>query len=484
MGNDPLQPDDALARLRTPGQPLLYGSATAAQQIEGGASVDGRGDSIWDVFSRVPGAVAGGDTPERACEGYTRYRDDVALMAELGLDVYRFSVSWARVRPDGGSVNHKGLDYYSRLVDALLERGILPWLTLYHWDLPQILEDRGGWAVRETAQRFVEYAESVHDALGDRVRVWTTLNEPWCSAFLGYTGGEHAPGRQSPADGIRAAHHLLLAHGMTTNLLRERDPEATLGLTLNFTPALPADPTDPADVDAARRLDAQANRVFLDPIFRGSYPQDLLADLETAGLGMVLDGVVADGDLAIISTPIDVLGVNYYTDAMVTGHGEAGPVTSPGARPLRSPFPVPNGIVNVARDVPRTAQGWEIHPDGLTTLLERLQEEYTGPAGTFMAMTENGAAYDDVVGPDGEIDDADRLHYLRSHIEAMLAARKAGADVRAYLAWSLLDNFEWAHGYARRFGIVHVDFDDQTRRVKSSGRWFGQVARGEVLLES
>ncbi|WP_432477724.1 GH1 family beta-glucosidase [Nocardioides sp. GXQ0305] len=439
-----------------------WGLATASYQIEGAVAEDGRTPSIWDTFSRVPGAVAGGDTGDVACDHYHRMADDVALMAGLGAGWYRFSVAWPRVRPDGGAPNPAGIGFYDRLVDELLAHEIAPWLTLYHWDLPQVLEDAGGWTVRDTVDRFVEYAVTVHEALGDRVPVWTTLNEPWCSAFLGYTSGRHAPGRRDGAAGMRAAHHLMLAHGLATTELRGRGAE-TLGVTLNLTVADPADPEDPADVDAARRVDALHNRMFLEPIRSGAYPADLLTDTEHLGW----TDVVREGDLTAISAPIDVLGVNYY-------HGDA-VSAEPGPDPDgRSPFPGLEQMWMPKRDLPLTAMGWEVQPEGLTRLLVRLHDEHPGLP---LVVTENGAAYDDVVGPDGEVDDTERLAYFDSHLRAVHAAREAGADVRGYFAWSMMDNFEWAEGYAKRFGLVHVDYPTQRRTPKASARWYAEVCR-------
>ena len=471
---------------------FLWGAATAAFQIEGATTEGGREDSIWDTFCRIPGAVRHGDDGSVADDHYHRYREDVALMRRLNLDAYRFSTSWARVVPDGKTVNQEGLDFYSRLVDELLGADILPWLTLYHWDLPQALEDLGGWPNRDTAARFVDYAVAMHDALGDRVKVWTTLNEPWCSAFLGYTAGAHAPGRKSPADGLAAAHHLMLAHGGAVRALRERDPESVVGLTLNFTVSDPVDPTDPADVDVARRDDGMFNRFFLDPILRGAYPQDLLDDVAHLGFA----DVVHEGDLDVISTPIDVLGVNYYNGGAVSarpqetsGEAPAGTADPGGERAdaavweTRSPNPVPDGIHHHSRGLPTTDMGWEVQPEGLTRLLTRLQQDYTGPRGTAMFITENGAAYPDVVQPDGSVHDPERLAFVDAHLRAVRDAIDAGADVRGYFAWSLMDNFEWALGYDKRFGLVHVDYATQARTVKSSGRWYAEVARTGVVPE-
>jgi len=467
-------------------QNFLWGAATSSFQVEGAAAEDGRTPSVWDTFCRVPGAVLNGDDGDTACDQYHRYRDDVDLMAALNIQTYRFSVSWPRVLPGGtlaGGVNQAGLDYYSRLVDALLDKDILPWLTLYHWDLPQVLEEAGGWTNRDTAYRFVELTQTLHDRLGDRVKVWTTLNEPWCSAFLGYTAGVHAPGRQSASEGLAAGHHLLLAHGLATQELRRAAPEAELGVTLNFTVADPVDPEDPADRDAARRVDGQFNRFFTDPIFRGSYPADLLEDLDAVGLAEGFLSHVRDGDLAAVSTPIETLGVNYYHGEAVSAHPdpEAPGNEAPVERAVSSPFPVPGGVHMHHRDLPRTDMGWEVQPEGLTRLLVRLHEEYTGPAGTRLYITENGAAYDDVVTPDGRVDDEGRRDFLEQHLRATADAIAKGADVGGYFAWSLLDNFEWAWGYSQRFGIVHVDFETQERTVKSSGWWYARVAAANAL---
>ncbi len=460
---------------------FLFGTATAAYQIEGAAHEDGRTDSIWDAFSRLPGAVVNADNGDIACDHYHRYVDDVALMADLGLQTYRFSTSWARVRPDGGRANPKGLDFYSRLVDELLAKNIKPWLTLYHWDLPQALEEKGGWANRDTAHLFAEYAMSVHDTLGDRVTAWTTLNEPWCSSFLSYIGGEHAPGRQSVPDGLAAGHHLLLAHGLAVQQLRERDASLSLGITLNLTVADPVDLSDPADLDAARRIDGQFNRFFLDPIFRGEYPRDLLDDI--AGNGF--DSVVRDGDLEIISTPIDALGVNYYHGESVSGHPSSaeGPTAAPSERPKRSPFPAAEGVHWHRRDLPRTAMDWEVQPEGLTRLLRRVHEEYTAPASVDIYVTENGAAYDDVVGDDGVVHDADRVEFLRLHLDAILDAIDAGVPVGGYFYWSLMDNFEWAWGYDKRFGLVRVDYDTLERSLKDSAMEYRRIIADRAVDE-
>jgi beta-glucosidase len=444
---------------------FVWGVATASYQIEGAVAEDGRTPSIWDTFSATPGAILNGDTGQVACDHYHRMPEDVALMSELGIGSYRFSVSWARVRPDGGPVNPAGLAFYDRLVDELLSHGIEPLLTLYHWDLPQALQETGGWTSRDTALRFAEYAVSVHEGLGDRVPTWTTLNEPWCSAFLGYADGHHAPGHRDRASAMRAAHHLMLGHGLATQELRSRGADR-LGVTLNFTVADPADPQAPGDVDAARRIDGLHNRLFLEPIVQGAYPADVVADTEHLGW----TDVVLDGDLETISAPIDVLGVNYYQGDAVAG----APADAAPAVPGSTPFVCAEDVVFVQRDLPRTAMGWDVQPEGLTRLLLRLRDEAPG---LELMVTENGAAYDDVAGPDGHVDDQDRLSFIDQHLRAVHAAREQGADVRGYYVWSFLDNFEWAHGYDRRFGIVRVDYETQQRTPKASATWYAEVCR-------
>ncbi|WP_434811460.1 GH1 family beta-glucosidase [Microbacterium sp. bgisy189] len=468
---------------------FLFGAATAAYQIEGAAFEDGRTASIWDAFSRVPGAVIDADNGDVACDHYHRYRDDVRLMAELGLQTYRFSVSWSRVRPDGGAVNPAGIDFYSRLVDELLTAGIVPWLTLYHWDLPQAIEERGGWTARETADRFTEYALDVHDALGDRVANWTTLNEPWCSSFLSYTAGIHAPGRYSVRDGMLASHHLLLGHGQIVQNLRARDASLKLGLTLNLTVADPVDPTDAGDLDAARRIDGQYNRWFLDPIFRGSYPADVLEDIRAVEPDAVaaFEHAVRPADLETISTPLDTLGVNYYHGEYVGGSAPAEPPAggdAPTDRPVRSPFPSHEGIHWHERGLPRTSMHWEVQPEGLTALLQRVQRDYTAAAGVPLYVTENGAAYDDEpVTAEGRtrVPDPERTEFVRRHLGAIVDALDTGVDVRGYFYWSLLDNYEWAWGYAKRFGIVRVDYDTQQRTIKDSGHEYARVIASRAI---
>lgn len=474
----PRYPDTSTTRSFPPG--FLWGAATASFQIEGATSEGGRTDSIWDAFARVSGAVLNGDDGSIAADHYHRYRDDVALMRDLNLEAYRFSVAWPRVRPDGGAVNAAGIDFYSRLVDELLEADIKPWLTLYHWDLPQELEDRGGWTNRDTAYRFVDYALSVHEALRDRVRIWTTLNEPWCAAFLGYASGVHAPGRQEPANAFRAAHHLLLAHGEATQEIRKRDGQASLGITLNFTYAEPQNARDEADIDAARCINGLQNRLFLDPVLKGEYPADILADTQDLGW----QDVVQTDDLAVISAPIDALGVNYYNGAQVSGHPQENSVERGPENPSRqlfTPYVSAEHVAFPSRGLPVTDMGWEVQPWGLSDLLKHLHENYELPP---VYITENGAAYPDEVVGAGEparVHDPDRLEYIDGHLRAVADAIEAGVDVRGYFVWSLLDNFEWSFGYSKRFGIVHVDYETQRRIPKDSALWYAQVAASNEL---
>ncbi|MET0480412.1 MAG: GH1 family beta-glucosidase [Mycetocola sp.] len=444
---------------------FIWGSATAAAQIEGAGHEDGKEDSIWDAFARVPGAVANGDDLEVAVDHYHRYASDVGIMKRLGLDSYRFSTSWARVIPGDREPNPAGLDFYSRLVDELLGAGILPWLTLYHWDLPQALEETGGWANRDTALRFADYAETVYGALGDRVKNWTTFNDPFCSSLLGYAAGVHAPGRQDPAAAVAAIHHQHLGHGLAVNRLRDLGAEQ-IGITLNLSNAIPLDANDPIDVEAARRFDVLQNRVFLDPIVTGAYPEDALTDLEQFGLRELIQ----PSDMEIIGTKIDFLGVNHYHDDQVSGHpDDSGTDGHSGAteREIASCWIGSEYITFPSRGLPRTAMDWEVNPSGLHKLLVRLGREY--PTMPPLFVTENGSAYDDVVSEDGHVHDTERTKYLVDHVQAVSDAHADGADVRGYFVWSLLDNFEWSWGYDKRFGIVRVDYDTQERTIKDSG---------------
>jgi len=428
---------------------FVWGAATASFQVEGATTVDGRVDSIWDEFCRRPGAVADGDTGEPAADHYRRYADDVELMSSLGLSAYRFSVAWPR---------EANLGFYDRLVDELLAKGISPWATLYHWDLPQSLEEKGGWANRDTAFRFAEYATKVVDLLGDRVDGWLTLNEPWCSAFAGYASGVHAPGVQSPSATVAAVHHLLLGHGLAMSAIRAGAPGVPAGITLNLYPVHAASDSL-ADVDAARRVDGLQNRIFTDPVLRGEYPPDMVVDLTPFGL----PDLIHDGDLQVISAPIDLLGVNYYRGYLVAGGGEPdGPTEWIGAEDARF----------LTSGLPRTEMDWEVDPDGLTELLVGLNERFPGLP---IYITENGAAYPDTFTDEGAIRDHDRIAFLDGHLRAAHKAVEQGVDLRGYFCWTLLDNLEWAAGYAKRFGLVHVDFATQKRTPKDSALWYSGV---------
>ncbi|MPZ28302.1 MAG: beta-glucosidase [Micromonosporaceae bacterium] len=450
------------AELRFPAG-FVWGAATAAYQIEGAVSEGGRGRSIWDTFSHTPGRTADGDTGDVACDHYHRYAEDVALMARLGLAAYRFSVAWPRIQPDGtGPANPAGLDFYDRLVDTLVGHGIDPIVTLYHWDLPQALQEQGGWTVRQTAHRFAGYAELVHARLGDRVRTWVTLNEPWCAAFLGHTAGVHAPGQADPAAGFAAAHHLLLGHGEAVRGLRAAGAER-LGVTLNPAAVRPADPQAPGDVAAARLVDGLQNRIFLDPMFGHGYPADVLAVARRFGPTDWLQ----DGDEATIAAPLGLLGVNYYAPAVVAAR--------PG-EPANPTYPGSEGIGFIPSPGPATEMGWAIEPAGLTGLLERLARDYPGVP---ILITENGAAFADRPDAGGRVADPRRIAYLDGHLRAVHAAIDRGADVRGYLVWTLMDNFEWAEGYRKRFGLIYVDYPTQRRVPKDSAWWYRDlIARG------
>ena len=464
MATDPAL-EGVASRPRTFPAGFLWGVATASYQIEGAVSEGGRAPSVWDTFAHTPGKVLGGDTGDTAVDHYHRWQEDVAHLADLGVGAYRFSIAWPRVQPDGrGELNREGVEFYSNLVDELLARGIEPVVTLYHWDHPQVLEDAGGWRTRETAELFAEYARLMARELGDRVTMWTTLNEPWCSAFLGYGNGQHAPGVTDDLAAIEAAHHLNLAHGLAVRAIREElGEDAPVSVTLNLHVVRPADPSDPGDVEAARRVDAIGNRIFTGPMLEGAYPADLLAD--TAG---ITDwSFVHDGDLEAIHQPLTALGVNYY-DVQVVAAPTGGPVGD-----LPTPWAGCRDVVWPERPGEKTEMGWGIDETGLTELLTSLSARYPGLP---LMVTENGAAFDDVVSPDGAVHDPRRVDYLARHVEAVGRALDAGADVRGYFAWSLLDNFEWSFGYARRFGIIRVEDDTLERTWKDSAFWFRDLA--------
>jgi beta-glucosidase len=445
---------------------FAWGAATAAYQVEGAADADGRGPSVWDTFSHTPGAVHGGDTGDVACDTYHRYREDVELMASLGLDAYRFSISWPRVQPAGrGAVNQKGLDYYRALLDQLREHGIAATVTLYHWDLPQALQDEGGWAVRETARRFADYAAIMAEALGDRVTRWITLNEPQVVASHGYLTGEHAPGVRDAAAAAATTHHLLLGHGLATQALRAVTPDTPVGITLDMHPVQVVGDQRPDVLEQARMItDAGQNGLFLEPLLQGQYP--------TRARPVLLppEPLVIAGDLELISQPIDFIGVNYYAATYLRA-GDPGDLR-------RHEEPSQSGVPGVVEYRPpelgRTAMGWLVDANGLYDLLIRMSKDAPGVA---LYVTENGCAAEDYLDPEGVVNDIERVRYLREHLSAAARAIQDGANLAGYFVWSFLDNFEWGWGYQKRFGIVYVDFASQRRIPKSSAAYFAQAAR-------
>ncbi|MFB8103575.1 GH1 family beta-glucosidase [Streptomyces sp. CS065A] len=431
---------------------FTWGVATASYQIEGAVAEDGRSPSIWDTFSHTPGKIDGGDTGDVACDHYHRVPEDIGLIKQVGAGAYRFSVAWPRVVPGGdGPVNKAGLDFYDRLVDGLLEAGVTPFATLYHWDLPQVLQDRGGWTVRETSEHFAAYAAQVVDRLGDRVKDWATLNEPLCSAWIGHLEGRMAPGLTDLTAAVRASYHLHLGHGLAVRAIRAASSDARVGIVNNLSPIVPAS-TSEADLAAARRADGHINRWWLDPVLGRGYPQDMV---ETYGVELP----VRPGDLETIAAPLDWLGLNYYFRQIVTADPS-------GQAPGFTQVPVADGR--------HTYMDWEVYADGLEQLLLRLTEEY-GVERIY--VTENGSAYQDTVAADGSVHDPERVRYLEEHLAACARAVAKGAPLAGYFAWSLLDNFEWAYGYDKRFGLVHVDYATQRRTVKSSGRRYAALIR-------
>ena len=419
---------------------FVWGAATAAYQVEGAATEDGRGESIWDRFSATPGKVVNGHTGAVACDTYHRYAEDIGLMRSLGIGAFRLSVAWPRILPEGrGRVNQAGLDFYDRLVDDSLANGLDPYVTLYHWDLPQVLEDRGGWPARETVEAFTEYTEVVVSRLGDRVRHWITQNEPWVASWLGYGLGLHAPGRKSDSDALAAGHHILVAHGRAAEVLRREAPASEVGIAIDLVPMYPFSDNE-ADVEAAHREDGFRNRWFLEPVLGRGYPEDMLERYDE------ILPTIEDGDMDTIAAPLDFLGINYYTRSVV--RASVGEVPAEGAE--------------------HTEMGWEVYPDGLYRLLVHLQTVYEPPE---LYITENGAAFADAR-ENGRVPDSRRVSYLEGHLDAVVAAIAEGVPVRGYFLWSLLDNFEWAFGYSRRFGIVYVDFDTLERVPKDSFTWY------------
>lgn len=426
---------------------FAWGVATASYQIEGAALEDGRGECIWHRFSHTPGTIADGSTGDVACDHYHRYRQDVTLMAELGLTAYRFSISWPRVLPAGtGAINPAGLDFYDRLVDELLAHRIQPFVTLYHWDLPQALQDRGGWENPDSVAWFADYAALMAQRLGDRVKHWITHNEPWVVSFLGNYLGIHAPGKRDLAAAYTVAHHLLLSHGAAVPVIRQAAPDAQVGITLYLCQVEPASDSA-ADRQAAQRHDGYVNRWFLDAVFKGSYPQDMVTLVEPALQR------IDPAAIRAAAVPLDFLGINYYTRNLIAA-SETGPFYTQEVRPAGRPY---------------TAMGWEVYPEGLRALLVRVWRDYAPRA---IYITENGAAYDDPDVAEGIVEDPQRVHYYQLHLDACAAALAEGVPLKGYFAWSLIDNFEWAEGYRKRFGLVHVNYQTQVRTLKRSALFY------------
>lgn len=443
---------------------FTWGVASSSFQIEGATREDGRGPSIWDTFCLTPGRIADRSNGDIACDHYHLWEKDLDLMVELGIKAYRFSIAWPRIFPEGrGKVEERGLDFYKRLVDGMLRRGLEPWATLYHWDLPQSLQNTGGWLDRKTAEAFADYAEVVVGALKDRVGHWITLNEPWCSAVLSHRIGEHAPGFQDGSYAVRAAHHLLLAHGLAMPRMRALAPHAKHGITLNLTPAVVMGQSS-QDQKEGRIFDGDFNRWYLDPVLKGFYPEDMKRHYEAQGYVRPEDGgwsFIKDGDLKIIQAPNDFLGVNFYTRSVFGRHR-----TSEEEKKL------------LADPTQYTAMGWEICPDDLENLFVRLHREYPCPA---YYITENGAAFEDKLTGEGRVHDLHRVQYYQDHLRRVYQCTTRGIPLKGYFAWSIMDNFEWAHGYAKRFGLIYVDYTNQKRFPKDSYYFYQKVARTNSL---
>ena len=434
---------------------FLWGCATSSYQIEGAGAVDGRVESIWDRFAATPGKVRDGSSGAVACDHYHRWPEDFDIARDMGLNAYRFSIAWPRIFSEaGGRPNEKGLDFYARLVDGMLERGLQPWATLYHWDLPQFLQDRGGWAERSTVDAFLDFADAMTRRLGDRVKHWITHNEPWCTAMIGNYEGLHAPGLTDFKTALQVCHHVLLSHGKAVPLIRANVPDAQVGLSLSLHP-LRAASDSPQDEAAKLRHDGLRYRWFLDPLYGRGYPQATLDIIKDAA------PAIHPGDMEAIAVPTDFLGVNYYFPETIQDAPGEGPLSVRVLKPT---------------EAETTALGWEVAPEGLAELLARIESDYhPGP----MYITENGSCYDDVVNADGEVCDVERRRYLQRHLAALRDVIDGGVPVKGYFAWSLVDNFEWAEGYGRRFGLVHIDYDTQQRTLKESGKWYRGFLRQE-----
>ncbi|UZQ83209.1 GH1 family beta-glucosidase [Thermoanaerobacter sp. RKWS2] len=432
---------------------FLWGTATSSYQIEGAVNEDGRTPSIWDTFSKTEGKTYNGHTGDVACDHYHRYKEDVEILKEIGVKAYRFSIAWPRIFPEEGKYNPKGMDFYKKLIDELQKRDIVPAATIYHWDLPQWAYDKGGgWLNKESIKWYVEYATKLFEELGDAIPLWITHNEPWCASILSYGIGEHAPGHKNYREALIAAHHILLSHGEAVKAFREMNIKGSkIGITLNLTPAYPASEKE-EDKLAAQYADGFSNRWFLDPIFKGNYPEDIM-ELYSKIIGEF--DFIKEGDLETISVPIDFLGVNYYTRSIVKYNEDS---------MLKAE--------NVPGPGKRTEMGWEISPESFYDLLKRLDREYTKLP---MYITENGAAFKDEVTEDGRVHDDKRIEYIKEHLKAAAKFIEEGGNLKGYFVWSLMDNFEWAHGYSKRFGIVYVDYETQKRILKDSALWYKEV---------
>ena len=445
---------------------FVWGTATSSFQIEGATDVDGRSESIWDRFCQVEGAIKDGSDGRIACEHYNRWPDDIEVLKEIGTRAYRFSIAWPRILPNGtGAVNEPGLDFYQKLTDGLLEAGIEPMITLYHWDLPQVLQDRGGWPHRDTAKAFVEYAHVVTRRLGDRVKVWVTHNEPWCISVLGHLTGDHAPGIKSTPEMLKAAHHVLLSHGWAVPVIREESKECQTGIVLNLVPTYPASESE-HDAQAARSFDGRFNRWYLDPIYKGIYPEDIIEEHRKAG-HLPPEGIPFEepGDMEAMKVETDFLGINYYSRAIARSET----VAEADNAPREIPVPPPEAC---------TDMGWEVYPDGLHDILVRVHQDYAPKA---LYVAENGCAYPTGPDADGVIQDDQRIRYLESHLQAIHRVLEAGIPLKGYYLWSLLDNFEWAFGYEKRFGIVWVDYTTQKRTLKASARRYAEIIASNEL---
>ncbi|WP_426451321.1 GH1 family beta-glucosidase [Paenibacillus sp. S-38] len=436
---------------------FTWGTATAAYQIEGAGSEDGRTPCIWDMFAAIPGKVHGGHNGSVACDHYHRYPEDIALMGELGFQSYRFSVAWPRIVPEKGKLNEKGIDFYLRLLEQLHKNNIKPSVTMYHWDLPMWLYEQGGWLSRDTVAHFEEYADTLYRRLGDAVPMWITHNEPWCAAFLGYGMGVHAPGHEDWNEALTAAHHLLLSHGRAVQAYRAAGLQGQIGITLNLSHVDAASPSE-EDQRAARTADGFTNRWFLDPVFRGGYPEDMMSRF--ADLGVTFE-FIKPGDFTTISTPNDFVGINYYTRQLIR------------ANPEDTAF----GLAHVKGENPHTDMDWEVYPDGLYHLLRKVSGEYSDLP---IYITENGAAYADEL-CDGSVNDGERVEYYRGHVEAAHRFIQEGGPLKGYYCWSFMDNYEWAYGYSKRFGIVHVAYETQIRTPKQSALWFKELIHSNAL---